>query len=463
MAFTIPSNLGIGSGLPLSDTLTKLEAVERQPLTLLRSQQAQYQSRQDAYKTLRTSVEAFQTAARALERADAFQGTKTAVTGTAFTASSTAQAIPGNYSISVTSLARAHSLYTTDQSITDRKAELGSGGTVTFSFNGKDSQTLELSGTVTLESLAQAINAESDLGVSATLLNDGGSVRLMLTARETGEQSAITSIGVAGNEALGNLIGYSASDTSRLATGSAAKNAELTINGLQVVSQRNTVADAIDGLTLTLTQTTEAAETLSVTKDTAASSKAVQDFVTAYNNLQSLIARATDFNVAAQTQAPLAGDSSARSLANRIRQVLQVPVANAEVGNLADLGVTTDPKTGLLNVDTKKLDAALAENGDDVAALFQGENGLLARAKATTDQLLSADGMFRSLDTSIGDTIRRLEKQHEAASQRLDAHMEVLLARFAALDSLVAQRSGTSNYLTQQMSLLSSSSNRSSS
>src|SRR5690606_40568723 len=69
---------------------------------------------------------------------------------------------------------------------------------------------------------------------------------------------------------LADLLGFANLDVT------AAKNAELTINGVQIVSGSNTIKDVIEGVTLTLTKVTSEPATLTVSRDTSAARTAIQ-------------------------------------------------------------------------------------------------------------------------------------------------------------------------------------------
>ncbi|MFT4190783.1 MAG: flagellar filament capping protein FliD [Comamonas sp.] len=461
---SVSSSLGVGSGLDLTTLLEGLREASEAKLTLLANKQTQQESRLSAYSSIKSAVESLQTAAKALQVDGLFQSTTATTTSTAFTATSTSDAAAGSYSIAVSQLAQAHSLYTSSSTITDSATEIGSGGTITFTLGNGDTKTLELEGDVTLESLAAAINVDSDLGVNATLVNTGSSVRLMLTASDTGTDAAIASISVADNSELEALIGYSETDSANFTVGTEAQNALLTINGLEIESQSNTIEDAVDGITLTLAETTTSAATLTIASDTSSIATAIQTFVTAYNNVQSVIKQATAFDVEEETQAALTGDYTARSIANAYRQALQVTGTGSVLQSLADLGITTETSgdnQGLLTIDSTALTEALEDNPDDVAALFEGDSGIAANVANLSTQQLASDGLFANLEDSIDSAIERLEKQQESMSARIDAEMAVYQARFVALDAYVAEMSSLSSYLTTQLASLTSSSSSS--
>src|SRR5690606_24919784 len=334
-----------------------------------------------AYGTLKSALDAVSTAAEALGKSETFNGVKSSVTGDSFTATtkSGAGVIPGNYSVKVESLAQAQVL-TTD-GVADRKQDLVSGGKVEISFkleNAEEPHTITLDADKTsLEDIVKAINADSKLGVSATIMNAGGDNphRLMLSANETGTESRITAISVAAAEGssadvstLEGLLAYDEATAPVVPPGEGddeppaitgmhqivkAEDASVVINGIKVTGQTNKLEDVIDGVTLNLTKAVGAdgaADTLRVTRDDTVTTTAVNNFVNAYNALQSTIKSLTSYDVDAQQGAALTGDSLARRAQSQVRDSLNGLAINGLT--LASIGIKTDPTTGNLSVDS---------------------------------------------------------------------------------------------------------------
>ena len=463
---SVSSNLGVGSGLPLTKLLEDLRKAENKSLERIQVQQQTQEARLSAYSQLKGAVETMRSSAKTLASGDQFNATKATSSSEAFTASSTNKAIAGDYSVAVTALAQAQTLYT-GSAFNTRDTAVGSGGKVTFSFAGKENTTLELQGELTPEKLVQAINAKEDLGVKASLLNDGNGFRLLLTSSETGTQAAVTAIQVEGNAALGQAIGYNdgtgADPAMQLQVGTAAADAKLNINGIDITSQNNTVKDVIDGVTLNLKSTTGDSTapkpaSLSIARDNTLASTAIQNFVNTYNNLQKTIANLTAFDVEAETESVLTGDYTTRQIQTSMRQPLNTIGSGETIRSLSQIGITTDPVSGDLKLDTDKLSKALSNHGADVAALFQGEDGIAAKVENTTKQMLedssAGSGLFKNMEENINSNIKSLKKQYEAASLRLEDQMAVYTAQFTALDAAVTKMSSVSTYLTEQLAQL---------
>lgn len=124
------SSIGIGSNLDLSSLLDKLEQAEQAPLTQIQNQAKSYQAKLSAYGTLQSVLAAYQGAAKKLADAATFGAAKATVSATdVMSATAGATAVPGTYSINVSSLAQSQSLVS--KNVASTSTVIGS-GTITF-------------------------------------------------------------------------------------------------------------------------------------------------------------------------------------------------------------------------------------------------------------------------------------------------------------------------------------------
>jgi len=456
------SSIGVGSGLPIDDLLSQLQENENRALVPITNQKTAVQARLSAYGTLKSTIESLNKAADKLRNTDeTFGALKATIGGDAVTVAVDSSAIAGQYSIEVTSLATSQTLVAAGQE--KRNENIGTGGTITITLAGGDSKTLDLTGKDTsIDGLIAAINADPELGVQATVVNDGSDqpYRLMLTAIDTGTQGAVAKIEVADNADLQDLIGYAAGDQPDDPPVSnmeehAATDASLTINGtISVTSSTNTIKDVIEGVTLTLTDTTDEPAILKVARDTSVAEDAIKAFVNAYNSLQSTIKNLTSFDVDAMTSQPLTGDSIARSAQTSMAAALQAVAPEGTVRTLSQLGITTDPTNGQLKLDEDALAKALDENPADVARLFAGENGVAAQVKTAYDRLAGSNGLIKTAQDAAGRAIESLDDRAESVKEHIDATIEMYRQQFINLDAMVAQMNSVSSYLTTQLAML---------
>lgn len=444
------SSLGIGSGLDLNGLLDQLRSAERKQLEPLSRQVAQQEAKISAYGRLKSGVDKLQNAAEALNDSALFQKLSASVQGDGLSASTSESASPGRYDIEVTSIATAGTLASTrvdnlEDSLTD------AGATLDLDFGDGSSYQVSLEAGSTLEGIRDTINADENAGVDASIINDGTGHRLVLSSRETGADAGITGMTFNGLSA-GVTLGEDAG-TARLG-----KDAELSINGITITSATNTVEEAIQGVTLTLSPEAEGNTlSLTVSQDKGSVKEAVNKWVSAYNELQSTIGRMIKPGSDDSASGELIGDRTVRTLESRMVRDLTSSVPGGDFSLLSDLGISLT-KEGRLEVDEEALDAAISESPGAVASFFAGdseESGMAGTFSATLEQMLDDNGM-------IGNAIEGAESRVDSLTERftrMEANVEQTIERyrkqFAALDGMIAQMNQTSSYLTQQFDAMS--------
>jgi flagellar hook-associated protein 2 len=399
---------GIGSVLDVNTIVSNLMSVERAPLTKVATQKTAYQSQISAYGALKSALSTFQTSVSALSSLSKFNAQSVTSSNTSLlTATSTGSATVGSYDISVSQLAKSQKLSVGGFS---NVSDVVGTGSLTISFGTftpevadpfapssfvANSAKTDLNITIdssnnTLAGVRDAINAANG-SVSATIVNDGTTNRLVITSKDTGE---VNSLKISVSDDDGNNLDETG--LSRLAydpqaaAGSGknltllqdAKNAILQIDGIDIVKSSNSISDAIDGVTLNLLGITSgSALSLSVATNQDAIKTSVTAFVDAFNKLDTALRNLTKFDETGQANGALLGDSTARSIINQIRSVMNTAVANgSSLNTLSQIGVSFQ-RDGKLNLDNTKFTNAVNSNFNDMASLFA------ATARATDPQI----------------------------------------------------------------------------
>lgn len=455
------SSPGIGSGLDINSIVTQLMAVEQQPLTALATKEASYQAKISAYGSLKGALSTLQTAVKTLAKPDTFTGRATGVSDTTvLSASATDSAAEGTYNISVDRLAKFHTVRSDGNYATT--ADTFNTGTLSISVGGS-AVDIEIDDTNnTLAGIRQAIN-DSGAGVTAAIIDDGSYQRLVLTSTKLGSEGsiavAVTDSGSGGDNALSGLASAS------LVEVQAADDAQVTINNLTITRSSNTISDVIEGLTLNLSKT--GTTSVSVAQNTGKATAAVDAFVKAYNDVIKQIKAATAYDAANKKASTLTGDSTARSIQAQLASLVQSSV-NGVAGGLArlsDVGISVQ-KDGTLAFATSKLTTALGDPTKDVGSLFTqttGSNtGIAVRFDDWLDNVVGSNGSIASRLNGIDASIKEIGRQRETLALRLQAVEKRYRAQFSALDTLVASMKQTSDYLTQQLANLPSTTSSSS-
>ena len=206
--------------------------------------------------------------------------------------------------------------------------------------------------------------------MTASIINDGSSTpyRLVLTSTATGVASSMK-ISVSGDSTVSNLLTNDPTGTQTLTQSVAAQNTELTVNGISVTSANNTIAGAIQGVTLNVAAT--GSTSVSVAQNTSTLQSAVSAFVTAYNSLNSTFTAATAYSSSTETAGPLIGDPGVLTVQQGLRQLLGNTIAGASqnLNSLQQLGITFQ-SDGSMQLNSSTLQSAITSNASGVAALF---------------------------------------------------------------------------------------------
>jgi flagellar hook-associated protein 2 len=455
--------LGLGSGLDTtaivkalvdSDKAAKQGQITRATTTTTNSI--------SGVGTLKSLLAAFNTAMKDLSSTTTPQFSGFAATSSApgvLTATASNTAVNGTYAIKVTNLATASKV--TSAAFAGGTTSAIPTGTMTIS-QGGNNYNLNVPDGSTLQSVRDAINADSALkaaGVSANIITDSFGSRLVLGSTTTGAGSDISVSGIAGLEIDGtNVVGAgntALTATSAGAIGALAQDANFTVDGMLLTSKSNTVSTAISGLTLNLLGVADGGTaTVTVAPNNDGLKASIQKFVDAYNAVANSITALTKPSLDADGKltvpAKLTGDALPRSLLAAIRTPLSETGAGDKLTSLAQLGITTDQKTGALNFNSVKFTEAMNDKklSGEVQTLFTGTNGLLERMGKAIEPFSQTGGILDQRNTALTRTQTRLKADQEALDRRVETLTAVLTKKYNDMDTLVGKLKATASNIT---------------
>jgi flagellar hook-associated protein 2 len=157
----------------------------------------------------------------------------------------------------------------------------------------------------------------------------------------------------------------------------------------------------------------------------------------------------------------MTGDALPRSILAEIRKPLSEVGAGTNLTVLAQLGITTNQKTGALDFDTTKYATAMNDKklGSEVQEMFTGDNGLLARMDSATKQFTQGatptqESILTARSKALSVTKNRLTADQEALDRRIETLTSVLTKKYAAMDTLVGQLKATASNITSMFEAL---------
>src|SRR5690554_2171945 len=382
------SSLGIGSGLLTSELLESLLEAERAPAERrLDYQQEVAQARLSAWGEVNSALSSFHSAARSLNSSSVFN-TSQAISSndSALTATAGSTAGQGQYSVHIQQLAQQHTL--ASQSFSSVNDVVGTGtlsfrfGTTTLGETG-DYQAFAPNAALTSSSITigshnntlagirDAINS-ADLGVQATIVDDGNGYRLLFSSAESGAAASLEVTASGG----GALASFNYNQTSQaLSQTQQAQDAEFTINGLEISRNSNLVAGVVPGVTLNLKAVTSGPVSLAVSKDPEPLVERIEEFVASYNQLKTLSDMLSAYDAGEGGEdgeaSLLTGDAGLRRMMNEMNSTLRAVAGNDSFRSLAEIGIRTNQFDEYrLEFNREDFRAALSADAQTVTSLF---------------------------------------------------------------------------------------------
>tara|TARA_A100001037_G_C15123955_1_gene625250 strand:- start:391 stop:1761 length:1371 start_codon:yes stop_codon:yes gene_type:complete len=353
-------------------------------------------------------------------------------------ASKTARA--GTNTIAITSVAREQR--SLSQGVSSSSSILNDGSAVNFNItiNGVDHNVAV--DDASLESIASALN-NAGLGVHAEILDTGAgsdNYRLQLIG-ETGSSSAF-----AISSDLNELLFTTVQD---------ARDAELTVNGVDFLRSSNQISDVISGVTLNLNAVTEGNATLTIARDTQEAQKSIVNFVALYNEATLEFRNLTD----AEQDGPLRGDTIFQGILRNMRSIVlgQSSSPGEELNSLSNIGISVD-KTGQLLFDEAKLSDALTNNFDDVIQLFSANSndqsrfnddpgGIAGDLKTLIEKVTSSNGYLVTAEQSLQDRNNEYKAELDELEERMQKVEERYTRQFLAMQNVIQEMNSTKESL----------------
>ncbi|MCB9880484.1 MAG: flagellar filament capping protein FliD [Planctomycetes bacterium] len=442
---------GLASGLDTQSIISQLLAVERRPISLLEAKKKTFQAKKSLYGDLDGLLDKLHDATKDLRLTSTFLDfdAKTSDEDKHLTASASSTATAGKHEIVVGQLAQARTRTTLGS--TDSDTTRHGAGLLRFDFNdARPSEFINIPDSQaepsSLDNIASAINAK-DIGIQASVVNTGignAPYKLVLTSTEPGTDNDFTVSTDAANNDLIALASELTNDNSI-----AAKQAQITFNGVPAERSTNSISDLIEGVTIDLAAVHATGEktTITITPNAEETGKKVKAFVDAYNevvdfisNQQKLISGGSSSSSSSKDEEvksnPLFGESSIRTIRSTLRSLVGQSIGGNDAYSLfVQIGIESD-RDGKLTLNQGKFEEAVIEDPNAVRNMFANEDAGIAVAiydqiDAWTD---SIDGLLAASTKGIDRNVSDINRQIDRAEEKLDAYEVALTQKYANLE-----------------------------
>ena len=343
---------------------------------------------------------------------------------------------PDQFSLTIDRLATRDNLLSA--SYTSAGTNLDSNGSVDITVDGT-THTISItptagdSNSTVLNSLKTAIESAFGETLQVNVFDlDSTNVQLSVRSSETGEAKRVQIANTSGS-----LATVFDNATRPVATNQL--DAAFTMNGVSFQRSSNTVNDTISGLTFELKKTSASAVTLEIERDTDKARSNFDDFVKAYNDLNTDIRNKTFINGETGARGPLRELRSIRDLSSQLRQLVIGDATSGTITNLSELGISFDNSGKMTVEDSDKLDTVLANTPSDLNTFFSTSSSPIQSIYTHLQGYTSTDGIIDTLEDGVSDKIDLLNKNIEKEEKYLADYEEKQRDIFTQLELMLEQ------------------------
>ncbi|GAA8975077.1 flagellar filament capping protein FliD [Helicobacter pylori] len=233
-----------------------------------------------------------------------------------------------------------------------------------------------------------------------------------------------------------------------------ASDSEFTYNGVSITRPTNEVNDVINGVNITLEQTTEPSKPaiISVSRDNQAIIDSLKEFVKAYNELIPKLDEDTRYDADTKIAGIFNGVGDIRTIRSSLNNVFSYSVhTDNGVESLMKYGLSLDDK-GVMSLDEAKLSSALNSNPKATQDFFYGsdskdmggreihQEGIFSKFNQVIANLIDGgNAKLKIYEDSLDRDAKSLTKDKENAQELLKTRYNIMAERFAAYDSQISK------------------------
>ncbi len=353
---------------------------------------------------------------------------------------------PGKYQLEVISLAQKSSAIS--NGVEDKDNTYIGVGYIRASLpNGEEKEIYIDEKNANLTGVAKLINGDQELGMKATVVNDGKDEdepwRLMISMSETGDD----------NKAEfpylylvdGEVDIYFESERP-------AQDAKVKLDGFEIEVPTNKITDLIPGVTIDLKKAKPGEEIpIEITEDVQKIGVKINGLIDNINGVLKFIKEQNSLDEKTDTQRTLGGDLTLTTIESKLRTAVFSSIkTDSGPMRMGDLGVTFQ-RDGLLKFDQAKFEAALSKDYKQVSQTLTGvytpeggkTNGFIDILEETAKGLLAQpNGVLTTRKSGLQSQINQIDRQIANRQRTITQKEEVLKAKFARLEETISKIKG---------------------
>ena len=353
----------------------------------------------------------------------------------------------GNYKIEVLQTAQKSSAMSSGFKDPD-KSSVGVGHISYRLPNGQSRSIYISSGNSSLNGIANLINSNPQVGLSASVVNDGSGSktpwRLLLARSETGDNQKAE---------FPYFYFIDGDDDFYLEHERPARNGRIKVDGFEIEVPDNIVKNIIPGVTLDLKKAKPGEEVnLGIIDDSTKVIEKVDFLVQKINSVFDFIHEQNRIDANTDTSRTLGGEIVLQSLESRLRGVIfQDVMTDKGPRRLANLGINFT-KEGRLSLDAKQFELITKNDYPMVSQIMIGSvdpnngkrtSGLIDNLRiAINNSLRTPDGLLPSRKKTLQTGINEIDRRIAQREKQIEQKEKMIKDKFARLEGTMSRLKG---------------------
>lgn len=368
-----------GSGLNITQIVDSLVQAETAPQKdLLQDKIDRRTTAISALATLSSELGTLKTSISGFSGTSKYTATSTSTANT-ISVSDTSSATPFTSDVQVTALATSQTLEFSGYTSPTQELATGSISVDFGTWNSnattftRDTSVSAVTATIsdtnkTLAGIASSLNALS--GVSASIVKKAENSYSLLVRSAAGADNALR-LTVTPTSSGSTITALDTTSDNNNHQTVAASNAALTVDGISIARESNSIADLFEGYTLDLTATTSSTFRVSGALDTTTAYSQMQSFIDSLNSSRTKLNELTKTGSATAEAGPLNNDPVAAAVVKKLRSLTNGALTGFGTSSLylSNLGVRTN-LDGTLTLTKSSFETALATDATTFDAIF---------------------------------------------------------------------------------------------
>jgi flagellar hook-associated protein 2 len=294
-----------------------------------------------------------------------------------------------------------------------------------------------------LTGVADLINKDTDIGVRASIVNDGSGSdtpwRLILSLSDTGDEMKAK---------FPYFYFIDGDDDFYLEFEREAQDAKIKLDGFDIEIKENKANDIIPGVSIDLKKAKEGDEfQIKISEDKEAITQKFTDVVEKINAVLAFIKKQNTLDEKSDTSRTLGGDITLQTIESKLRRVMFTDIMTSQgPKKIGDLGLTFQ-RDGLIAFEAKRFDAAISKDFKAVAEILTGamtENGPTNGFINNIQEFVSTsirmpEGVLQNRKKTFQSNIDQIDRKIADKQRSLDQKEQSLKDKFSRLESTISR------------------------